>query len=75
MKKLEIYDNKGKVFDKYTVIIGSDIYTMSRNPGSPQGACVYHGTTCDRKYLERHNTKIALMDLPEPVQNRIKELS
>jgi hypothetical protein len=75
MKKLEIYDSKGKVFDRYTVIISSDIYTMSRDPGSPQGVCMYHGTICDREYLKQHNTKISFRDLPEAVQAKIKELS
>lgn len=74
MKRFQIYDNI-KGFDRYTVIIGKDVYTMSRNAGSPQGACVYHGTTYDRERLEMYSIKKAFKDLPKAVQRKIEELS
>ncbi len=35
--RIDIWDNGGRTFDRYMVVIGWDIYTMSHNPRSPQG--------------------------------------
>lgn len=40
---MEVYTNGGKTFDRYTVILGGDVYTMSHNPLSPQGFNQYAG--------------------------------
>ncbi len=37
MNKIQVYDNGGKTFDRYAVVLGKDVYTMSNNPNSPQG--------------------------------------
>lgn len=77
--KLEIYDSKGKGkelydYDRYTVIINGHIYTMSDNPGSPQGCCIYHGTQINMEYLKQRNVKIDFADLPKAVQIKIKSI-
>ena len=71
---LEVYDNNGKTFDRYTVIINGHIYTMSRNPDMPDEACIYHGTEIDMDYLKKHNVKIDVNELPEAVQEKIDKL-
>ena len=43
-KGIKIYDNKGKTFDRYTVVAGSDVYGMSEDQ-TPQGFNMYIGTT------------------------------
>lgn len=73
-RQLEFYDNHGKTFDRYTVIINGHIYTMSNNPNMPNEACIYHGTQIDMKYLKENNVKIDWKELPEAVQKKIKEL-
>ncbi|MBW2569707.1 MAG: hypothetical protein JRE47_10155 [Deltaproteobacteria bacterium] len=76
--KVEIYDSRGKGFneyDRYTIIIGKDIYTMSDNPNPPQGACIYHGTQINMDYLKSKNTKIDFADLPESVQAKINSIT
>ena len=37
LEQIRIFDNKRKTFDRYFVIIGEDVFTMSHNPMSPQG--------------------------------------
>lgn len=41
--QVRIFDNRGKTFDRYFVIIKEDTYTMSCNPMSPQGMNQYAG--------------------------------
>jgi len=77
MPKIEIYDSKGtsfRAYDQYTAILNGHIYTMSNNPGSPLGACVYHGRQINMEYLKSNNSKIDFADLPEAVQQKINEL-
>jgi len=77
MSNIKIFDSKKtgfRVFDRYTAIIHGHIYTMSNNPGSPQGACVYHGRQINMEYLKSNNSKIDFADLPEAVQQKINEL-
>lgn len=40
---VKVFDNGGKTYDRYTVIIGYDVFTMSPNPSSPQGINQYSG--------------------------------
>lgn len=71
---LEIYDNNGKTFDRYTVIMNGHIYCMSGNPNNPQGVCAYYGTQDNMSYLKENDVKIDFQDLPEAVQAKINEL-
>jgi len=42
--KLAIYDNNGKTADRYTVIIGNDVYGMSTDANMPNGFNQFAGT-------------------------------
>jgi hypothetical protein len=43
-----IFDNEGKTFDRYTVVIVGEVFTMSHNPNTPNGFNQYAG---DMDYL------------------------
>lgn len=63
LKQIKCYDNGGKTFDRYTVILNSrgDYVAMSENPFSPQGFG-QHGEKCRAgAHLGR---RISFDDLP-----------
>lgn len=73
--KIEIWDNEGKTYDRYTVIINNHhIYTMSHNAGSIQGACIYYGSQIDKDYLKKINIKVNFSSIPESIQETIYNL-
>ncbi len=39
--RILVYDDGGKALDRYTVVIGKDVFAMSANPNSPQGVNQY----------------------------------
>jgi len=39
--KVLVFDAGEKSLDRYTVVIGKDVYAMSANPNSPQGVNQY----------------------------------
>lgn len=43
LKQVNVFDNRGKTFDRYFVVIGRETYTMSHNPTSPGGMNQYAG--------------------------------
>lgn len=67
-----IFDNGGKTFDRYTVIINKDIYAMSANALSAQGINRY---LCDIIDLDRENLgePIGLEEAPEAVRKAIED--
>ena len=77
---IRVYDNGGATIDRFTVIIGKDVYGMSDNANMPNGFCQYIGTvqelggisTISKLDGERH---IGLDSLPIGVQIQIKRLS
>lgn len=73
---IKVYNSNERVnyLDKYTIIVEGHVYTMSNNPNSPNGVCIYHGTTCDMGIIERNNRRVGINDLPTPVQYKVKEL-
>lgn len=72
--QVEVYDNGGKTFDRYTVIIDGDIYTMSITANMPNGVNMYLGNVLDpeiRAINPKVDKKIELTDLPKVVQEAI----
>lgn len=43
LEQVRIFDNRGKTFDRYFVVINKEAFTMSHNPMSPQGVNQYMG--------------------------------
>lgn len=37
LKEVQVYDNGGKTWDRYTIVIGEDVCSMSENAMSPGG--------------------------------------
>lgn len=70
--QVSIFDNGGKTFDRYTVIIDNkDVYVMSANALSPQGVNRY---LCDVTDLDWESVgePIGLEDVPEAVRKAIE---
>ena len=68
--KVKVYDNGGVSFDRYTVIIGREVYSMSDNPLSYNGFNQY---VCEFNQLHLNDThkKIKFSELPENVKKAI----
>lgn len=64
---IEIYDNGGVTFDRYTVIIDGDVYGMSDNPRSPQGFNQFSGTLAELPNARGVGERITLESVPEEV--------
>lgn len=69
---IEIYDNEGTTFDRYTVIIDGDVFGMSDNPLSPQGFNQYSGKLHELPLARNNGERITLESLPEEVQTAIQ---
>lgn len=72
MKNLKVLDNGGKTFDRYTVVIGWDVFTMSQNPLSPQGVNQYMGTFLSLTF-RKEDKEIKWEDVPDDVKAAIQE--
>ena len=70
MRIKAIHDNKGKTFDRYTVIMedGSAL-GLSHNPDSPVGFSQWCGAVAEGVDLGKN---ISFEDLPESIQRHIK---
>lgn len=73
--KIIIYDNTGKTFDRYAVIIGDDVYGMSHNPLSPQGFNQYAGTVSGGDVVvgSHLGKRVHFERLPKDVRTAIKD--
>ena len=68
---MELFDNGGRTFDRYTVILGEDVYTMSEHPLSPDGVNLYGGEIGDTN--EDRGARVVFDDLPAEVQEAIRQ--
>lgn len=67
---MQIYDNGGETFDRYTLVTeAGDIFTMSQNPLSPDGFNQYSHTLEEgEKYvIKDEEWKIAITTAPPTV--------
>lgn len=82
-RKVRVYDNGGKTFDRYTVIIKRyekgtavyDVYSMSENPDWIQGFNQYSHTEYDVRMLMQmigKDRKVPFNELPEAVLEAIE---
>lgn len=70
--RIRAYDNRGITIDRYTIVIGKDVYIMSHNPTSPQGVCQYFGKSDSLLLTDK---EVLVRDLPTSVQLKIYDLS
>jgi hypothetical protein len=63
------YDNQGETFDRYTIVIGESVYTMSHNALSPQGVNMY---CCQVGEVEITDPEIEFSFLPSEVQEAVR---
>lgn len=67
---LAIYDNGGKTWDRYTVIIGGDVYTMSENADTPGGFNQFMDRVENIPY-NKHDKKKMFHEVPMETRNAI----
>ena len=74
-KDIQVFDNLGETFDRYTVVIGKNVYTMSHNPTSPQGFNQYAGELGKDINLDmlQKGELVKYLSLPEDVQKAIQK--
>lgn len=68
---IEVYDNGGETFDRYTVIIDGNVYGMSHNPLSPQGFNQYRGKLSELPMARGNGDRITIESAPDDVQRAI----
>ena len=68
---VRIFDNGGKSFDRYTIIIGQDVYGMSENATSPQGFNQYLGLVDEFEFPLEGVKEVTLDSLPDEVRRAI----
>ncbi len=71
--RIDIWDDGGKSFDRYTVVIGRDVYSMSLNPRDPQGFDQYSHTQEKGVIFKGWGKKIPFEKLPDEVQMAIAD--
>ena len=72
--KVTIYDNGGETMDRYTVIIGDDVFGMSENPTSAQGFNQWAGNVGKDIRIGSHLGKtVKMTSVPKEVQKAIKD--
>lgn len=68
-QNVEVYDTGENVIDKYTVIIGDDVYTMSKNADSPAGVSMYAG---NRNEVSISGDKLNEGEIPDGIKRQIE---
>ena len=71
MVNITIADNGGATCDRYTVIIGDDVYGMSTNPRQPNGFNQYAGDIEDFDSFESENKIIINDEVSKAILERI----
>jgi len=74
--KIKVYDNGGKTWDRYTVSIDEDVYSMSANATSPDGFNQYWGELKDfDKPMSRFGKRLYIDEgqVPEEVCKAIAQ--
>lgn len=75
IKGVAVYDNGGKSFDRFTVLIGNDFFGMSENALQPNGFNQYIGSLGEGgpELGDHLGFPKALEDLPPEVQKAVKQ--
>lgn len=75
VENTRIYDNNGKTFDRYTIVLKDrSMFGASENPFSPLGFGQYCGELPIHRNYNFLGKKIKFADLPEDVQKYVKQL-
>lgn len=73
MKNIIVYDNGGETVDRYTVIIGQDVYGMSHNPTNPQGFNQYLGNLEDTFFTDFDHLLDKLAEVPKEIESAVRD--
>ena len=69
LTSVRVFDNQGETFDRYTVVIGNSVFTMSENPISPQGFNSYCGELSD---FDLRSFGVELPTVPESIVSAVE---
>jgi len=72
MKNIIVFDNGGKTIDRYIIVIGKDVYTMSHNPNSPVGVNMYAGELDRDVFVDTKKFK-KLNKIPNEIKDAVKQ--
>lgn len=73
--KLKVYDNDGKTFDRYTIIIDDEVIGVSLNPDSPNGFCCHCCHESELNYdPDSIGERAPFNGLPDNVRNMIIQI-
>jgi hypothetical protein len=76
MRRAKVFeDTTGKFFDKYTIVIDKEVYSMSENALSPQGVNQYCGGVelCKDFAHSRGFKRVRIQNLSDEVKKAIRE--
>mgnify|MGYP001558278080 FL=1 len=68
-----VYDNGGKTADRFTVLIGDDVFAMSSDANMPNGVCMYIGSASDFEDIPDRECQY-FSRLPVRVQRQIEHI-
>ena len=66
-ESIQVYDNGGKTFDRYTIFANGYVYVMSCNPFSPQGINQIVGNFDSIAEQPNPKNKVSLRKLPKDI--------
>ena len=67
---IRVFDNGGKTFDRYTILINIDLYGMSANATAPNGFNQFCGAAdfATIESIKQNNKELELLDAPLEVR-------
>jgi hypothetical protein len=63
--RIEVWDNGGKTCDRYTVIIGRDVFMMSTNADMSSGCNYFHHRRCSDASYDLVMERLGNVKLPK----------
>lgn len=72
-EQVTVYDNGGQSVDRYTVVIGDDVYAMSTNPNHPQGFNQWIGPLAQFDFADNEAVGKKLDSIPPELEDAIKD--
>ena len=70
-KRITVYDTGEEWADRYTVVIGNDVFGMSSNALQPNGINMWYGSK-DSNLAKCAGKRVKVKDLPPEVQEAIR---
>ena len=73
-KKIQVYDNDERTFDRYTVVTSTDVFSMSHNALAPNGVNMWLGERSTFPNNLRHlGRRLTETEIPNEIKKAIWE--